>query len=153
MTEDLDGQIREAIATLIGNAQADAMVYSWNVLNHSLADWPGKFRTDTGTHGWVIRRAAQGAEWKNGQRDRVALDYELLGFYAFRSGKAGDNSDEEFAVILAKSYNAIKASPRLEFENEVERHELLQYRQITTIKCGEEVLHFALGRLRVHLCC
>lgn len=155
MTETVEKQIRVAIGSLItGVLTTTAKVWTWNVLNHRLDEWPGLFRVNaTATHGWVIRNITQPAERKNAQRDRITLDYDVLGFYAFRSGKTGDNSDDEFSVIRAKVYNAIKASPRLNFDNEVEYHELLQWNVITTIKCGEETLHYAQGRLRVHLCC
>jgi len=156
MTETIDQAIREKIAELLAAVHTDAHVYGWNVLNHQLAEWPGLFRSPTvanRTHGWVVRRVLQTADRKTYHRDRIELEYEVLGFYGFRSGKAGDNSDEEFAVITAKTYNAINAEPRLTFENDVEKHDLLQYRQLTTIKCGEETLHLAQGRLKVHLCC
>ncbi len=151
MTEDLDQQIRAAIAELFTAALPDSKVYPWNALSHELADWPGLFGSPR--EGWIIKQAAQPAERKNASRDRLELIYDIWGFYEFRSGKAGDNSDDEFAVIRAKAYNAIKAEPRLGFDNDVERHDLLQYQRITTLDCGEETLHFAQGRLKVHLCC
>jgi hypothetical protein len=159
MTEGLDKLIRDAIGTLITTAFAAAdppivaKVYPWNVLSHQLNDWPGLFTTGSVIHGWVIKGTPLEAERKNAQRDRVTLEYDIWGFYEFRSGKSGDNSDDEFAVIRAKVYNAIKAEPRLDLENEVEYHELLQFARATTIDCGETTLHFAQGKLTVHLCC
>lgn len=154
MTETIDKDIREAIGSLITAIfTTTAKVWTWNVLNHKFSEWPGLFRTAGETHGWVIRNITQPSERKNAQRDRITLDYDVLGFYEFRSGKEDDNSDDEFSVIRAQVYNAIKAEPRLGFDNEVEYHELLQWLVITTIKCGEETLHYAQGRLRVHLCC
>lgn len=153
MTEDLDKQIRDAIAALITAQHADAQVYGWNALSHNLTEWPGLFRTTDWTHGWIIKQSSQPAEWKHGRRDRVAVTYDVWGFYGFRSGKTADNSDDEFAIIRTKVYNAIKGEPRLGFENEVEQHDLLQFTRVTTISCGEETLHFAQGKLTVHLCC
>lgn len=154
MTEDLDKQVRDAIAALITGEQPDARVYGWNALSHNLSEWPGLFRTELGaTHGWIIKQSSQPAEWKHGRRDRVKVTYDVWGFYKFRTGRAGDNSDDEFAVIRAQVYNAIKGETRLGFETEVEEHDLLQYTRVTTIDCGEETLHFAQGKLTVHLCC
>ena len=153
MNETIDKEIREAMVELVESQHADAKVYGWNVLSHKLADWPGLFRSDNSVHGWIIKRSAQSAERKNAQRDRVVLQYDIWAFYGFDSGKAGDNSDELFAVILTKTYNAFKAEPRLGFDDDVEYHELLQYVRLTTIDCGEETLHFAQGKLTVHLCC
>lgn len=151
MTEDLDKQIRNAIADLIKAEHADAQVYGWNALTHDLGEWPGLFGSPR--HGWIIKRASQEAERKNASRDRVTLVYDIWGFYEYQTGTTAANSDDEFAVILAKTYNALKAEPRLGFENDIERHLLLQYQRITTLNCGEETLHFAQGRLRVELCC
>lgn len=153
MTEGLDQQIREAIAAIIKAALPSSTVYPWNVLSHKLSDWPGLFPAET-REGWVIKSAVQSAERKNAWRDRISLDYDLWPFLKFRTGKAGDNSDDEFAVIRAKAYNAIMAEPRLGFDNDVERHDLLQYRFISTVLCSEkETLHIAPARLTVHLCC
>lgn len=154
MANDIDIQIRAKAGLIISAAYPTARVYSWNALSHDLADWPGLFRTtDSKTHGWIIRRVAQPSEWKNPQRDRQKPEYDIYGFYKFRSGKLGDNSDDEFALIWDTVYEAFKAAPRLNFDTVVERHDLLQLVRLTTINTGEETLHFAQGRLKVHLCC
>ena len=151
MTEDLDKQIREATRNLYAAELPTAVIYPWNVLSHDLTEWPGLFGTTR--FGIVIKRSSVSAEWKNAKRDRLQLDYDHWFFYKFRSGKIGDNSDDEFAEVLTKAHNCLKAEPRLGFDDEVEMHDLLQFRRITTINCGEETLHFAEGRLTVHLCC
>lgn len=153
MANDLDKQIRDKIAGLIAAEYEDAKVYGWNALSHQLGDWPGLFRTDDGTHGWIIKRAQTATEWKSIGRDRRKWTYDIWGFYGFESGQASDNSDNEFAEICDTVYEAIKAEPRLDFEGTVEMHELLQFAAITTINTGEETLHFVRGRLTVHLCC
>lgn len=152
MADDDDKTIRTAIGSLISDVQPDAKVYPFNVLSHSLNEWPGLFTAET-RHGWVIKRVAQAAERKNAQRDRKRLDYDIWGFYKFRSGKIGDNSDDTFAEICSTVYEQIKDEPRLDIESVVERHDLVQFVRITTIDCGEETLHFAQGRLNVYLCC
>lgn len=149
-----DQEVRHAIKGIVAAAASGARVYEWNVLSHDLKEWPGKFRTAAGgTHGWIIKRVAVETEWKNGGRQRPAWIYDIWGFYAFRSGKEGDNSDDEFAAIVDALSSGFLASPRLGIDGEVERHELLQVNAITTIDCGEETLHFAHCRLRVELCC
>jgi hypothetical protein len=154
-SESEDKTIRDAIKTVIAAAADGARIYAWNVLSHDLADWPGLFETEEGgRHGWVIKRAAGDAKWKgNYQRARLWHDYDLLGFYGFRSGKEGDNSDDEFGEICDDVFAALKAAPRLGLDATIEEHELLQWQRITTINCGEETLHYAEGRLRVLLCC
>lgn len=156
MANDLDKQIRIKIGGVITAAYATAIVYPWNVLSHRLDEWPGLFRMSAGgTHGWIIKRSAAGNEWKqlSGLRDRRKWTYDVWGFYGFRSGKTSDNSDNEFGEIWDTVYEAIKAKPTLDFEGTVEWHELLQLVNMTTIRTGEETLHFAQGRLAVHLCC
>lgn len=154
MANDLDKQIRGKIGTIISTAYLTAMVYPWNALSHKLDEWPGLFRTTDGkTHGWIIKRALTDNEWKTIGRDRRRWNYDLWGFYGFRSGKTSDNSDNEFGEICDTVYEEIKAKPRLDFDGTVEMHELLQFVNITTINTGEETLHFAQGRLKVHLCC
>lgn len=152
MGRPTDEQVRAAIAGIIQASQTAAAVYNWNVLGHDLRKWPGLFRGDSGTHGWVVKRIGQTSEWKNGSRDRMTWIYDVFGFYGFMPGKTGDNSDEDFSAILDAVYEAIKAKPTLDVD-EVERHTLLQYALISTIDCGEETLHFAQGRLSVELCC
>lgn len=147
-----DEQVRHAIKGIINGLYATAKVYEWNVLGHDIAAWPGLFRITGGTHGWIIKRSQISAEWKHGGRERAEWIYDIWGFYAFRSGKENDNSDDDWAVILDAVRAALKASPTLGLA-EVERHELLQVTRNTTIDCGEETLHFAECRLTVKLCC
>lgn len=149
-----DQEIRHAIAGIITAVTSGAKVYEWNVLSHDLASWPGLF--DEPRHGWIIKRSAIESEWKQiiGKRERPTWTYDIWGFYDFRSGKEDDNSDDEFAVIVDAIGVALKNEPRLGLsDSEVEKHELLQVERITTIDCGEETLHLAQCRLKVHLCC
>jgi hypothetical protein len=149
----MDKQIRVAIKQIIKALYPVAQVFAWNALSHSLNEWPGLFRTTDGkTHGWIIKRAAARAEWKNPQRDRKTAIYDVWGFYGFSAGNENENSDNDFAVIVDAVYEAIKASPTLDVTG-VERHGLLQIATNTTIDTGEETLHFAQGRLEVQLCC
>lgn len=154
MPNDYDKQIRLAIKPLITISYAGAMVYPWNVLSHKLKEWPALFRMTNGSvHGWIIKRAETQSEWKNvAKRDRQSWPYDVLGFYGFRSGKQGDNSDDEFGEICDTVYENIRVSYNLGLDAIVEKHDLLQYRRLTTFNCGEETLHFAHGRLNVHLC-
>ena len=160
MPNDADKQIRLAIKPLITSSYATAQVYPWNVLSHDLSEWPGLFRTTDfstsgKTHGWIIKRAETSSEWKTfaAKRDRQKWNYDLLGFYGFRNGLEGNNSDDEFGEILDKVYENLRLSPNLGLAGIVERHDTLQFLRITTINCGEETLHFAHGRLPVQLCC
>lgn len=155
MPNENDKEIRAAIATVIAAAEPNARVYGWNVLDHHPDDWPGLFRTEAGgVHGWIVRRREIKSEWKRtGIIDRRFAEYDIFGFYGFRSGMAGDNSDDEFAAICDGIYEAIKATPDLELPAIVERHELLQFAAMTTTRPGEETMHFAHGRLKVALCC
>lgn len=146
-----DQTIREAIGGIIAAAQSDAVVYPWNALSHDLKQWPGLFGTDR--YGWIIRRRSQPADRKNAQRDKRKPVYEILGFDKFRVGKRSNNSADDFAQKWQSVYDAIKAEPHLGLEGTVEWHELLQLELDTTIKCGEETLHFSQNRLTVHLCC
>lgn len=79
--------------------------------------------------------------------------YDIWGFYGFRSGTETDNSDNEFGAILDVVANAFTQEPKLTLSGGVRDHGLLQFAAITTIDCGEEILHFAQGRLIVNLCC
>lgn len=157
MANDLDKQIRAAIKQIMIAEYPTARIYPFNALSHDLREWAGMFRcTDGKTFGAVIKRAALKGDWKNGHRDRRQYPYDIWIFYGFRSGEGvteNDNSDDEFGEILDTIYEAFRLSPRLEFDETVETHDLLQYLAITTLKSGEETLHFAQGRLNVRLCC
>ncbi len=149
----MDQAIRTAIKSIIKAIYSTAQIYSFNALSHELTEWPGLFRTtDDKTHGWIIKRAAKSSTWKNPQRDRQQLDFDVWAFYKFTAGKDDDNSDSEFGIICDSVYAALKAKPTLDVAG-VERHDLLQFLRFTTVQCGEETLHFAQGRLTVHLCC
>ena len=149
-----DQEVRHAIKGIIAAAASTAKVYEWNVLSHDLGEWPGLFRITGGTHGWIIKRSSTSSEWRNGiGREKPVWEYDIWGFYGFRSGKEGDNSDDEFAVIIDAVAAGLKASPRLGIDDEIERHELLQVNSNTTIDCGEQTLHIAQCRLEVKLCC
>ncbi len=150
-----DTDIRLAVKTIIKNLYPNAQVFAWNALSHDISEWAGMFRNDKDelTHGWIIKTAAATAQWKNGKRDKKQLPIDVWGFYGFRSGNEADNSDNEFAEIREAIYEAIKAVPTLNFSGTVEGHDLLQFPVITTLESGEETLHFAQGRLVVHLCC
>ena len=150
-----DEQVRAAIAAVIKAAQPDAAVYSWNALGHRLHEWPAMFRTadDATVHGWIVKRSGVQSEWKgNGGRVRQTWAYDVWGFYGFRPGKSGDNSDEEFAAIIDAVADGIRLSGKLGLD-EVEDLQPLQYALISTIDCGEETLHFAQGRLTMMPCC
>lgn len=149
---DLDTNIRAEIAKAIDTV-GGGKVYPWNALSHNLSEWPGLFRSSGVTHGWIIKRVNSPSERKTAQIDRRSFTYDIWGFYGFRSGSRSDNSDNEFANIIDGVYDEIKARPRLNFESDVERHDLLQVLNLTTIDCGEETLHFCQARLTVHLCC
>lgn len=149
MATPTDQEVRHAIKGIIAAADTGAAVYEWNALSHNLAEWPGLFGDPA--HGWIIKRAVIDSEWKNAHFDRQAWTYDVWGFYEFRSGKEGDNSDDEFAVIIAAVKAALADEPKLTLA-EVEKHELLQVSQ-TTIDCGEKTLHLAMGRLKVRICC
>ena len=154
MANDHDKLIRLAIKQLIKNLYPPAQVFAWNALSHDIDEWAGMFRTSDGkTHGWIIKRAALSATWKNGHRDRKSVPYDVWGFYKFESGNETTNSDNDFAEITDAVYEAFKHAPRLNFTDTVEGHDLLQYVRLTTLVSGEETLHFAQGRLNVRLCC
>ena len=157
MQNDLDRQIRLAAKQIIIADYPAARVYPFNALSHDIKEWAGMFRcADDKTFGAVIKRAALKGEWKNGKRDRRQIPYDIWIFYGFRSGEGvteNDNSDNEFGEILDTIYEGFKSEPRLGFDTEIETHDLLQYLAITTLKSGEETLHFAQGRLNVRLCC
>jgi hypothetical protein len=155
MAAATDQQIREKIAAIIAGATgADAQVYRWNALSHNLSDYPSLFRTSAGlTHGWIIKRASGESKGRMGRHADKSYTYDIWGFYGFRSGTESDNSDNEFGAILDEVTEAFVQEPKLQLSGGVRAHDLLQYAAITTIDCGEEILHFAQGRLTVHLCC
>jgi hypothetical protein len=169
-----DASIRPAIAAIIFASQNRAQVYSWNALSHDLTDWPALFYLeatensfDIGpgglpvfvpglpavTHGWIVKRAGTQVRPLPGNRQQAAFIYDVWGFYGFRVGQEGDNSDEEFGVICDAVAAAFAAAPQLNLPGGIRNHDLLQFASITTLRCGEETLHFAQGRLTVHLCC
>jgi len=147
-----DEEVRHAIKGIVAAAATGAQVYEWNVLSHELAEWPGLF--GTARHGWIIKRVEIETKWKNigGQRCIPTWTYDIWGFYGFRSGAEGDNSDDEFSVIVDAVGTALKAKPTLDLA-EVEKHDLLQVLRNTTINCGQEVMHLAQCRLKVLICC
>lgn len=158
MPNDLDKRIRLAIKPAIKTPYPTAAVFVWNALSHELTEWPGllrttDFATSGKTHGWIIKRVEALATRKTAFRDRQVITYDVWGFYGFRSGKESDNSDFEWSEICDTVYENLKAAHNLGLDGEVENHDLLQFRNHTTINCGEETLHFSHGRLTVHLCC
>jgi len=152
MADATDKDIRSAIKDVIKALYPDAVVFQWNALSHNLGEWPGMFRTETGTHGWIIKRGGVSGGWKNGQRDRKTFVYDIWGFYGYSSGKESENSDDDFGAILDAIYEALKEKPTLDLEG-LDPHGLLQVAANTTIDTGEETLHFAQCRLEVKLCC
>lgn len=145
-----DNEVRTAIQGIIAIADTAAVIWPYNALSHDLREWPALFGVSR--HGWIIKRSAVNSEWKNGGRQRMAWIYDIWGFYGFRTGKVGDNSDDEWAVIVDDVAEGLRAAPTLGLA-EVERHDLLQVAINTTIDCGEETLHLAQCRLTVHICC
>lgn len=149
-----DEEVRQRIKEIIAVPQPDARIWPYNALSHNLAEWPGLFRTEAGgTHGWVIKRDPVSSDWKNAGRSRDVWIYDIWGFYGFRSGNESSNSDNEWSAIVDATRAALKAAPTLDELAEIERHELLQVVQNTTIDCGEETLHLSRCRLTVRLCC
>lgn len=157
MANDNDTQIRLAAKQIIKVRYPTVQGFAWNALSHDINEWAGMFHTSDGkTFGFIVKRGSLKGEWKNGQRDRKKVVYDIWIFYGFRSGEnvtEADNSDNEFAEILDTIYEDFKAAYNLNLPGIVERHELLEYARITTLKSGEETLHFAQGRLTVYLCC
>lgn len=152
-----DSQIRLAAKAIIKNRYPTVQGFAWNALSHDLSQWAGMFRGGDGKiFGFIVKRAALTGEWKNGQRDRRRRAYEIWIFYGVRNGAGvteADNSDNEFGEILDQIYEDFKAAYNLNLPGIVERHDLLQIVADTTLQTGEEELHFAQGRLTVHLCC
>jgi hypothetical protein len=153
-----DKQIRLAIKELIKNLYFNAQIYAWNALSHDINEWAGMFRCpkDDNTHGWIIKRAALQGTRKNARRDKKTLVYDVWGFYKFKTDETTNemsNSDNEFGEITDAIYEVVKDSHNLNLSGLVEYHDLIQFPSITTLKSGEETLHFAQGRLVVHLCC
>ena len=147
-----DEEVKTAIKDIIATACPAAVIWPYNVLSHQLAEWPALFRkADSTVEGWMIMRTRIDAHWKNTSREKATWHYTILGFYGFRTGKEGDNSDDEFAVKLDAIRAGFKAAPTLEIEC-VEKHDLLQVAANTTIDCGEETLHLANCSLAVHVC-
>jgi hypothetical protein len=157
MANDHDKQIRLAAKAIIKNRYPTVQGFAWNALSHDIDEWAGMFKTsDNKIFGFIVKRAAVKSEWKNPQRDRRHPAYDIWIFYGFRAGAGvteNDNSDNEFGEILDCVYEDFKAAYNLNLPGVVEKHDLLQYAAITTIESGEETLHFAQGRLSVHLCC
>lgn len=157
MANDNDKQIRLAAKEIIKDRYPTIQGFAWNALSHDVSEWAGMFRTeDEKTFGFIVKRGSFKGEWKNGQRDRNKAVYDIWIFYGFRADEdvtEADNSDNEFGEILDVIYEDFKTAYNLNLPGIVERHELLEYTRITTLLSGEETLHFAQGRLIVHLCC
>lgn len=155
MANDRDKTVRAQIKAILQPAYASAVIYPSNALSRDITDSPALFRTTAGTvHGWLIIRSESSSEFKTPVKTRDVYDYTVLAFYGFRpGGTEASNSDDEFGEILDTAFENLKAKPTLDLDGVVDRHELLQFDKITTINCGEETLHFAQGRLTVHLCC
>lgn len=145
-----DEEARNAIKAVIATADTTGVIWPYNALSHDLNQWPGLF--GSARRGWIIKRRAIEADWKNGTRDRQFWTYDIWTFYPFRTGKIGDNSDDEFGAVLDAVEAAFVTNPRLDLEW-VEKHDLLQVDSITTIDCGEETLHIGLCTLKLRLCC
>ena len=155
MPNDNDKTIRNKIKAILQPSYPEAVIYPFNALSHDLADWPGLFRTDgVPIHGWTIKRSESSSEYKTIVKTRDVFAYDVWAFYGFRAGGSEtNNSDDEFGEILDTAFEALKAKPTLDLDGVIDRHDLLQFARITTVNCGEETLHFAAGRLSVHLCC
>lgn len=154
MPNNTDKLIRLAVKGIIKTLYPNAQIYAWNALSHNIGEWAGMFRTTDGkTHGWIIKRSRTSGERRNAQRDKKTFAYDVWGFYGFSTGNENVNSDNDFADVTDSIYEAVKAAHNLGLPGTVEYHELLQFPAITTLESGEETLHFAQGRLVVHLCC
>ncbi len=155
MPNDNDKTIRNKIKAILQPSYPEAVIYPFNALSHDSSDWPGLLRKADGTtHGWIIKRSESASSFKTPVKTRDVYAYDLWAFYTFRAGASEtNNSDDEFGQILDTAFEDLKAKPILDLDGMVDRHELLQFARITTVNCGEETLHFAQGRLSVHLCC
>lgn len=155
MANDKDKTVRNKIKAILQPSYATAVIYPFNALSHERSDWPALLRKTDGTvHGWIIKRAESASTFKTPVKTRDVYEYDLWAFYSFRANASEtSNSDDEFGEILDTAFEALKAKPILDLDGVVDRHDLLQFARITTINCGEETLHFAQGRLSVHLCC
>lgn len=155
MPDTIDKQIRFALKAMIIEIDASAEVYPYNALSHDVDQWANLFSSSAVKHGWVINRKGFSSEWYKATESKDVFQYELWGFYGFRSENEDDNSDSEWSAILDQFRDKLKASPRLGLSG-VDEHKLLQLPNggiEATIRSGNTQLHFAPCGLAVAICC
>ena len=153
-----DKDIRTAIAaditTVIG---AGPKIYPWNCLNYKMtpdgkpdfSDWPGLFRYGTNsefTHGWVIKRVERTSELRGDCQDFMPA-YDIWGFYGFFSNSKDDNSEDLWSVIIDAVADHFNRGQLLIVNGIGLSHTGLQFPILPILRAGQEMLHFAGGRL------
>lgn len=147
-----DAQVRAQIASVISAAASSAVVFPWWVLGVKQDMWPGMLRSSSDSnrvHAYVFTRSADQATEESMRCVRHDWIYDLWAFHYYSTGTSASNSDFTFNAEL----DAISAA----FDDVSSLHAALKRRQPITWRVdlqvyGGELMHFAVGQLRIEAC-
>lgn len=155
MPETLDKKIRNKQRDIILTVDSQAKVYAFDTLSLDPQEWAGLFRIKYNGverfHGWVIKRTGISSNELRANVFADVYNYDLWGFHGFWGTKETDNSDDIFQKILDDILEEFKRKMNLELSC-VKEHKLPQFPEITVFPSGSQPLHFAKGKIEVHLC-
>lgn len=155
MPETLDKKIRNKQRDIILTIDPQAKVYAFDTLSLNPEEWAGLFRIKYADqerfHGWVIKRTGIASKELRGGIFADIYTYDIWGFHGFWGTKESDNSDDIFQKILDDILEEFKKKMTLDLDC-VKEHKLPQFPEITVFPSGKQPLHFAKGKIDVHLC-
>lgn len=154
----LDKDIRIKIKEYILEVDPSAKVFAFDTLSLDPRDWANLFKQTisnvTKTNGWVIKRNSFTSSEIRGNTFADVYAYDIWGYHQFNGKSETDNSDDIFQAVIDGIIEKFKLNMTLKLSC-VKEHKVPQFPNITVIESGEdsdEPLHFAQGKLEVHLC-
>lgn len=119
MTEDLDVQIRKAIAGIVtANVDPLALVFDYWVLGYEAAQWLGIVRKADGrAHGYIVTRRQAGQISEGAATDEL-WNYTVVGIYSyFHSNDDQERSEDIFSKEIDKLILAFKPDSVFQIES------------------------------------
>lgn len=150
----LNKDIRNKIKAYILQVDSNAKVYAFDMLSLEPEKWANLFKVNGITNGWVIKRTSFTSSEVRSSTFADIFTYDVWGFYQFNGTSETDNSDDIFQDVIDEIVEKFKMNMTLELSC-IKEHKVPQFPNITVIASGEdsdESLHFAQGKLEVHLC-
>lgn len=152
-----DSILRIKISDAIELVAPKAVIFSYWVLGHEQAQWPGLLRSPADldaegkgrVHGYVIRRRDSAGTVPGMDRVKRTYTYEILGLHYYYSGPEADNSEK----LISAEIDSIsdKFDRRKLLDPDLGRVEPITWRLLLP-SIGGELLHLSIGTLVLEPC-